>query len=155
MDNDKTLNNPMKVKKKLITAKISVLNSTGCYLGSTEVKAMEDEIQAIVAFKTFNMLDGTYSYFGDDGDSIKVEYIREEEIEVPSSAIFMRMEQLELMHCLMMKANDENLYMRWVTIGPPDDPSEDDFEFIAEDDERYNECCDLFIKLVSKAGFRV
>jgi hypothetical protein len=34
-------------------------------------------------------------------------------------------------------------------------PIEDDFEFIAEDDERYGECCDLFIELVSKTGFRV
>lgn len=153
MGDNKTLN-PMKVKKKLITAEISILNSAGCFLGSTKVIAMEDEIQDAVSFEISAKCERAWNYFGDDGDSIKVEYIKEEEIEVPSSAMLMRMEQLELMHRLMMKAN-ENLYMRWITIGSPDDPSEDDFEFIAENDERYNECCDLFIELVSKTGFRV
>lgn len=153
MGNNKTLN-PMKVKKKLITAEISILNSVGGSLGSTKVIAMEDKIQDAVSFEISAKCERAWNYFGDDGDSIKVEYIKEEEIEVPSSAMLMRMEQLELMHRLMMKAN-ENLYMRWITIGPPDDPSEDDFEFIAENDERYNKCCDLFIELVSKTGFRV
>lgn len=154
MGNNKTLN-PMKVKKKLITAEISVLNSAGSYLDSTKVTTMEDEIQRVIAFELSAKCGRRWNFFGEDGDSIKVEYIKEEEMEVPSSAMLMRMEQLELMHQLMMKANDENLYMRWITIGPPDDPSEDDFEFIAENNERYNECCDLFIELVSKTGFRV
>ena len=154
MGNNKTLN-PMKVKKKLITAEISILNSVGGSLGSTKVTAMEDKIQDAVSFEISAKCERAWNYFGDDGDSIKVEYIKEEEIEAPSSVMLLRIEQLEFMHRLMMKANDENLYMRWITIGPPDDPSEDDFEFIAENDERYSECCDLFIELISKTGFRV
>lgn len=61
----------------------------------------------------------------------------------------MRIEQLKLMHQLMCKANDEATYMRWAMCGVPDSPREDDFEFIAEDDERYEECFDLFMKLMA------
>lgn len=65
-----------------------------------------------------------------------------------------RIAQLRCMHDTMCFANDENLYMRWVTYGVPDCPSEDDFESIAECDESYNETVDLFVRLVAHKGFR-
>ena len=65
-----------------------------------------------------------------------------------------RIAQLKAMHNVICKANDETLYMSWITCGVPDCPQDDDFEFIAEDDERYNETVDLFVKLVSKKGYR-
>lgn len=65
-----------------------------------------------------------------------------------------RIEQLKAMHEVMLNASSENIYMSWITCGVPDCPLEDDYEFIAEDDERYNETVDLFIKLVSKKSYR-
>ena len=65
-----------------------------------------------------------------------------------------RITQLKAMHELMINANDENIYMAWITTGVPDEPMEEDFEWIAEDDQAYNECFDLFVRLVAKKGNR-
>lgn len=64
-----------------------------------------------------------------------------------------RIAQLKLMHKLMVEANDENIYMRWIYL-MPDEPTAEDFEDIAEDDEDYNECFDLFVELISLKGNR-
>ena len=65
-----------------------------------------------------------------------------------------RIDQLKAMHELMLSANDEEIYMTWITIGVPDAPSEEDFENIAIDDEAYNECFDLFVKLIANEDCR-
>lgn len=64
-----------------------------------------------------------------------------------------RIDQLKSMHNLMMEANDEGIYMTWIYL-MPDCPSEEDFIDIAMDDEQYNECFDLFVKLIAKNGNR-
>ena len=64
-----------------------------------------------------------------------------------------RINQLRAMHNLMCEANDESIYMTWIYL-MPDCPSADDFIDIAMDDEQYNECFDLFVKLISKKGNR-
>lgn len=64
-----------------------------------------------------------------------------------------RINQLKAMHQLMCEANDENIYMTWIYL-MPDCPMEEDFIDIASDDEQYNECFDLFVKLISKKGNR-
>ena len=64
-----------------------------------------------------------------------------------------RITQLNLMHRLMIEANDENIYMAWILL-MPDEPTDEDIEDIAEDDEAYNECFDLFVKLIAKKGNR-
>lgn len=64
-----------------------------------------------------------------------------------------RITQLKAMHELMTEANDENIYMTWIYL-MPDCPSEADFESIAISDEQYNECFDLFVKLIAKKGNR-
>ena len=64
-----------------------------------------------------------------------------------------RIHQLKAMHDLMCEANDEGIYMTWIYL-MPDCPSEEDFEYIAIDDEQYNECFDLFVKLIAKNGNR-
>ena len=64
-----------------------------------------------------------------------------------------RINQLKAMHTLMQYANDESIYMTWIYL-MPDCPSEEDFESIAMDDEQYNECFDLFVKLIKKDGNR-
>lgn len=66
----------------------------------------------------------------------------------------MRMAQLKAMHDVMTNANDEEIYMSWVCCGVPDCPGNDDFEFIAEDDERYNETVDLFVCLIHNEDYR-
>lgn len=64
-----------------------------------------------------------------------------------------RITQLKAMHNLMCEANDENIYMTWIYL-MPDCPSEEDFIDIALDYEQYNECFDLFVKLIAKKGNR-
>lgn len=64
-----------------------------------------------------------------------------------------RVEQLKAMHELMRNANDEGIYMTWIYT-MPDEPSEEDFNDIAMDDELYNECFDAFIDLIKYEGNR-
>ena len=72
---------------------------------------------------------------------------------VPQWTLDARMEQLKAMHTIMMNANDENLYMRWIYL-MPDCPSKEDFFDIALDKEQYNECFDLFLKLAKHEDMR-
>lgn len=65
-----------------------------------------------------------------------------------------RVNQLKAMHELMCNSNDEEIYYSWIVTGVPDEPSEEDFEYIAMDDDSYNECWDLFVKLVKYNGNR-
>ena len=64
-----------------------------------------------------------------------------------------RISQLKAMHKLMLEANDEGIYMTWIYL-MPDCPTEEDFIDIAMDDDQYNECFDLFVKLIAKKGNR-
>ena len=64
-----------------------------------------------------------------------------------------RINQLNLMHRLMIEANDENIYMTWILL-MPDEPTDEGIEDIAMDDEAYNECFDLFVELIAKKGNR-
>ena len=64
-----------------------------------------------------------------------------------------RINQLRAMHNLMCEANDEGIYMTWIYL-MPDCPSAEDFVDIAMNDEQYNECFDLFVKLIAKKGNR-
>lgn len=64
-----------------------------------------------------------------------------------------RVNQLKAMHELMREANDEGIYMMWIYL-VPDEPSDEDFEFIALSDKLYNETFDLFVKLIAKSGNR-
>lgn len=64
-----------------------------------------------------------------------------------------RLSQIKSMHTLMTEANDEMIYMAWIYL-VPDCPSEEDFIEIALNDKLYNECFDLFVKLIAKDGNR-
>ena len=65
-----------------------------------------------------------------------------------------RKNQLELMHKMMLECNDESIYLLWISTGVPDCPSDDDFLFIAANDDEYNETFDLFVTLISDKGNR-
>lgn len=64
-----------------------------------------------------------------------------------------RVRQLKAMHELMREANDENIYSTWIW-EVPDCPSEEDFVSIAMNDKAYNDCFNLFVKLIAKEGNR-
>lgn len=72
---------------------------------------------------------------------------------IDSSTFRTRIAQLKAMHELMCNANDEGVYMSWI-LEMPDCPNEGDFESIALEDDMYNECFDLFVKLVQDDGNR-
>jgi hypothetical protein len=57
-----------------------------------------------------------------------------------------RLKNVKLMHNTMIDMNNENAYMAWIW-EMPDCPMEEDFEWFAEDEERYAELYDYFIKL--------
>lgn len=60
-----------------------------------------------------------------------------------------RLNNVKLMHETMMSMNNENAYMAWI-YEMPDCPNEDDFEWFAEDEERYAELYDYFMKLFKR-----
>ena len=64
-----------------------------------------------------------------------------------------RMTQLKAMHTIMCECNEESIYFSWILL-MPDAPTVDDFRDIALDEEQYNECFDLFLKLAAKEGMR-
>lgn len=57
-----------------------------------------------------------------------------------------RIKQLKAMHDAMKNCNDEDIYYAWIYV-MPDEPSESDFVNIAEDDEAFEEVCNLFYDL--------
>lgn len=60
-----------------------------------------------------------------------------------------RLETTKLMHDTMIDMNNENAYMAWIW-EMPDCPMEEDFEYFAEDEERYTELYDYFMKLFKR-----
>jgi hypothetical protein len=69
-----------------------------------------------------------------------------------------RIDLLKAMHEIMVNMNNENAYYSWVTLGVPDEPQEDDFEFIASDPEGFKEVTDHFtsvFRAYSKDGFAI
>ena len=59
-----------------------------------------------------------------------------------------RIRQLKAMHLLMVEVNNEDIYADWILL-VPDEPSEEDFDFMAESDGLYAECFDLFVSLMA------
>lgn len=62
----------------------------------------------------------------------------------------MRIGFLKQMHeYIQFHIDDEEAYGRWILI-VPDEPTEDDFEYIADDSELWTEVCTVFGKLVKE-----
>ena len=57
-----------------------------------------------------------------------------------------RIKQLKAMHEIMKNSNDEDIYCACIYV-VPDEPGESDFESIAEDNEAFEEVCNLFYDL--------
>lgn len=60
-----------------------------------------------------------------------------------------RLSIVKLMHETMLSMNNEYAYMNWI-YEMPDYPSEEDFVWFAEDEDRYIELYLYFIKLMDK-----
>ena len=60
-----------------------------------------------------------------------------------------RLEIAKLMHDTMINMNNENAYMAWIW-EMPDCPMEEDFEWFAEDIDRYEELYNYFMKLFKR-----
>ena len=60
-----------------------------------------------------------------------------------------RIKQLKIMHEIMKNSSNEDIYCAWNYV-VPDEPSESDFESIAEDDEAFEEVFSLFYDLYLK-----
>lgn len=61
--------------------------------------------------------------------------------------IQLRKKLLKEMNTYIIEMGDEEIWVTWITLGVPDAPSEDDYDFIAENDDEWNDVCDLFGKL--------
>lgn len=72
---------------------------------------------------------------------------------VPNWTLEARINQLRAMNILICNCNDENIYGRWIYL-MPDEATEEDFFDMALSEKNYNECFDLFLKLVAKSGMR-
>lgn len=60
-----------------------------------------------------------------------------------------KMNMLGAMHSIVMnEVNDEELQMWWLEECVPNQPTEEDFEFIAEDIELWVDCCRIFGKIM-------
>lgn len=64
-----------------------------------------------------------------------------------------RIRRLKAMHEMVVCANDENLTMRWLSVGVPDCPTEDDFLSIATDSEEYDRIKKLFLEIITDKGY--
>ena len=61
-----------------------------------------------------------------------------------------RIKMLKEMNKYIIEMGDEEIWMDWIAFGVPDEPSEDDYEFIAENDYEWNDVCSLFGRLAKE-----
>ena len=55
-----------------------------------------------------------------------------------------RLDLVHQMHEYIMNAGDEEIYEIWMRDCIPDEPSEEDFEFFADDPTEFRELCTIF-----------
>lgn len=59
-----------------------------------------------------------------------------------------RVEILKKFHEYFIELGDEDLYMDWIVAGVPDEPSEEDYEYIANDISEFRETVQYAINLL-------
>lgn len=64
-----------------------------------------------------------------------------------------RFRLLRDMHRYIITLGDEEIYESWIMAGVPDEPSDEDFDWIASNDDEWIEVCGLFGRLVKRGGF--
>ena len=63
---------------------------------------------------------------------------------VSEEMVAIREKLLKDMHQYIIEMGDEDIYDEWITLAVPDEPTEEDFESIADDDKEWIETCRLF-----------
>ena len=59
-----------------------------------------------------------------------------------------RIQLLKQMNQYIIDLGDEVVYDGWFSLGVPDEPTEEDYEFIAEDTEHWAFVCNIFGQLI-------
>ena len=63
-----------------------------------------------------------------------------------------RIAALETCHNEIIELGDEEAYEWWIALGVPDEPDKSDYEYIAENDEEYEETLQLYKKIMYEYG---
>lgn len=71
------------------------------------------------------------------------------------TALNSRIATLKLCHDEIIDIGDEEAYEWWIAMGVPDEPSEDDFKYIAKNDREYEETLSLYKKICYEYGAKV
>ena len=66
-----------------------------------------------------------------------------------------RVEALKIRHNEIIDLGDEEAYEWWIAMGVPDEPSEDDFKWIASNDSEYEETLQLAKRILYEYGAKV
>lgn len=61
-----------------------------------------------------------------------------------------RIQLLKEMNQYIIDLGDEETYVTWFCLGVPDEPTEDDYECIAENTEEWVHTCQLFGRLIKE-----
>lgn len=61
-----------------------------------------------------------------------------------------RIEILKQMNQYIIDLGDEEVWMSWITLGVPDEPSEDDYEFIASNEDEWYDTVKFFAHLTKE-----
>lgn len=68
--------------------------------------------------------------------------------EVQNDIYELRVKLLKQMNDYIINIGDEEIWGDWILAGVPDEATEDDYNFIAHDEECWVDTCTLFGKLV-------
>ena len=69
-----------------------------------------------------------------------------------SKKIEERIADLKAMDRIIRACNNENIFYAWIAYSwVPDEASDEDFEFVAEDDDRWAEQCNTFGRYITRA----
>ena len=61
-----------------------------------------------------------------------------------------RKELLKQMNQYIIDLGDEEIWMDWITLCVPDEATEDDYDFMAEDSSTWNYTCKIFGDLINR-----
>ena len=60
-----------------------------------------------------------------------------------------KLTDVKMMHQIMLSMNNEDAYMSWIYT-MPDQPTEEDFEYFADDDDEYNDLRETFDRIFKR-----
>ena len=61
-----------------------------------------------------------------------------------------RIELLKQMNQYIINIGDEEIWMDWITLCVPDEATEDDYQYMAEDSSTWNYTCKIFGDLINR-----